>query len=127
LEGGGGQGRGRGRGSGGGGAGGAFRAVNAAPNEEETRCCAKHQAAKPPVTRLTGSPRAPAADPPHNKPEAAVAVLPAVAASACVFYGVRLQGSLVVFWLAYFSILCTGIGGWGIDCGPDCGALTVGR
>jgi hypothetical protein len=31
---------------------------------------------------------------------------------AIAFYGIRLQGSFVLFWLAYYITLCVGIGEW---------------
>lgn len=37
----------------------------------------------------------------------AVVSLPVVAAA---FYGIRLQGSFVLFWLVYYMTLCVGIG-----------------
>lgn len=39
----------------------------------------------------------------------AVVSLPVVAAA---FYGIRLQGSFVLFWLVYYMTLCVGIGEW---------------
>jgi hypothetical protein len=37
----------------------------------------------------------------------AVVSLPVVAAT---FFGIRLQGSFVLFWLVYYMTLCVGIG-----------------
>jgi hypothetical protein len=42
--------------------------------------------------------------------ELAITLFSSCAISAVVFYGVRLQGSFVLFWLIYYMTLCIGIG-----------------
>lgn len=42
--------------------------------------------------------------------EVGVALFGSVVMSVVVYYGIKLQGSLVVFWMVYFSTICAGIG-----------------
>lgn len=45
----------------------------------------------------------------NNKTELGIAAVGSVGIAATVYYGVRLQGSFLVFWLTYFATLCCGI------------------
>ena len=38
-----------------------------------------------------------------------MAAVGSVAISAIVYYGVKLEGTFLVFWLTYFATLCVGI------------------
>lgn len=46
---------------------------------------------------------------PFAQAEIGVAAVGSVVMSAIVYYGVRLQGSFLIFWLTYFATLCVGI------------------